>query len=169
MENEKASGRHCKTCGKTVEGDREYCNTCIIKLAEENIPDADEKIHLISEPVQSRKKVVLQVCVLLVCIAAIAVQLPGMIDAFKEKQPIRQGTYQTSAKTDQCINNLWQISRLLQDGKKPGMDIVCPASGTPYLIFEKDGDIVAQCPNPDLHGFTEMRVSKDAPRPEVKQ
>ena len=105
---------------------------------------------------------------LFICISIIAIQAPKLISAFtKTEKPIRYGTYSTDAGTDQCINNLWRISKVLQEGKLPGKDVVCPVSKKPYVIDTKGGDIVVRCTNPELHGLKEVRVSKRSPRPEI--
>ena len=160
---------HCKKCGKIVDSDQLYCSQCIIELAEENITEPAEDMQKSPLPAKSRKKVITQCTILLVCIVIIAFQMPKLFAAFKEDQPIRRGTYETNEQTDQCINNLWHISRLLQDGKLPGNDIVCPASGKPYVIVKAGEDTVARCPNPGLHGFSEISASMRSPCPEVKQ
>ncbi len=168
MDKEAGSTGRCKKCGKIVDSDQLYCSQCIIELAEENITEPEDDTQKPPRHVKNRKKVVAQWIVLLVCVAIIAFQMPKLFAAFKEDQPIRHGTYETNALTDQCINNLWHISRLLQDGKLPGNDIVCPASGKSYVIVKVGKDTVARCPNPGLHGFSEISVSRHSPCPEVK-
>ena len=169
MDKEASPTGRCKKCGKIVDSDQLYCSQCIIELAEENITEPAEDTQKPPRPARSRKKVVAQWIVLLVCVVIIAFQMPKLFAAFKEDQPIRHGTYETDAQTDQCINNLWHISRLLQDGNLPGNDIVCPASGKPYVIIKAGEDTVARCPNPGLHGFSEISASMLSPCPEVKQ
>jgi len=169
MDKEASPTGRCKRCGKVVDGDQFYCGQCIIELAEETITGPKDDKHKPPRPGKSRKKVVAQWIVLLVCFAIIAFQMPKLFAAFKEDQPIRQGTYETNAQTDQCINNLWHISKLLQDGRLPGNDIVCPASGKPYVIVKAGEDTVARCPNPGLHGFSKISVSRRSPCPEVRQ
>ena len=169
MDKEASPSGHCKKCGKSIDSDQLYCSQCIIELAEENITEPAEDTQKPPRPAKSRKKVVAQWVVLLICIAIIAFQMPKLFAAFKENQPLRHGTYKTNTQTDQCINNLWHISKLLQDGKLPGNDIACPASGKPYVIIKTGEDTVARCPNPGLHGFSEISASMLSPCPEVKQ
>ncbi len=168
MGKEIAPTGFCKKCGKIVDKDQFYCSQCIIELAEENITDLSEDTQKQHRPARSRTKVVAQWIVLLVCLTIIAFQMQKMFSAFKKNQPIRHGTYETNAPTDQCIKNLWHISKVLQEGKLPGNDIVCPASGKQYVIVKVGEDTGARCPNPELHGFSEISVSKHSPCPEVK-
>ena len=103
----------------------------------------------------------------IISIGVICIQAPGLMSLFKEDRPIRQGTYQTDEKTDQCIRNLWKIARLLQEGKPPGDLIRCPLSHKAYVIIRTKDDVVARCPTPGLHGFREIRVSRKHPVPEL--
>jgi hypothetical protein len=168
MDKETAPTGLCKKCGKIVDKDQVYCSQCTIALAEENITEPSEDTQKQPLPARSRTKVIAQWIVLLVCLTIIAFQMQKMFTAFKGDQPIRHGTYETDAQTDQCINNLWHISKLLQEGKLPGNDIVCPASGKQYAIVTVREDTGARCPNPELHGFREISVSRHSPCPEVK-
>jgi hypothetical protein len=122
------------------------------------------------EAIKKRKSKILVLYELLiigVCIAIIATQLPRLISTFEEQKPIRHGTYSTDNQTDQCIKNLWHISKLLQEGKLPGNDIVCPASKKPYVVTETEENVVVSSPSPELYGFKEIRVSKNKPVPEL--
>lgn len=161
----------CKGCGRPLGADEqgaEYCSSCMIERAEQYVPEAQERPQIKREK-KSRTWLILQLVILLVCMAIIALQTPRLISAFKEDQPLRYGTYATDAQTDQCIKNLWHISRMLQDGKKPSPDMVCPVSKKPYEIRDTGADIVVRCPNPELHGFKEIQVSKRRPVPELSK
>jgi hypothetical protein len=94
-------------------------------------------------------------------------QSPKLAANIGDEKPVRVGTYDTDAKTDQCIRDLWQISKILQEGKLPGKDMVCPASKKPYVVIRTDSDVVVRAPNPQLYGFREIRVSKGNPIPEL--
>jgi hypothetical protein len=161
----------CKGCGKQLgadEKDAEYCSRCMIERAEEYVPEALER-PTIKRAKKSRAWLISQVAIILVAVAIMALQTPRLISAFKEGQPLRQGTYATDAQADQCIKNLWHIARLIQEGKVPGPDIVCPIRKRPYEIRGAGADVVVSCPNPELHGFKEMRVSKRRPVPEISK
>lgn len=165
----------CKGCGKPFDKDKEgaddeqlYCSRCMVERAEEHIQET-EKVTKLERVKPSKLKIAFQLVILLICIVIIAIQIPKLISAFEEDKPIRYGTYLTDEQTDQCIKNLWHISKLLQEGKLPGRDIVCPVSKKPYVVVEIKGDTVVRCPNPARHGFREIRVSKKSPCPEVEK
>jgi hypothetical protein len=169
MADEKKIKAVCKSCGKRLSADEkgaEYCSKCMIERAEEYVPEVPERPPIKREK-RSKTWLIVQVAIILASVAVMALQAPRFLAAFKEGQPLRQGTYATDAQTDQCIANLWHIARLIQEGKAPGKDIVCPISKKPYEIRNIGGDVVIRCPNPELHGCKEIRVSKKRPVPEV--
>jgi len=104
----------------------------------------------------------------IIALCVIIYQLPGLLRVLQnDDKPLRNGTSETNAITDECIVNLWKVARLLQEEKLPGPELVCPASKKPFIISREAGDVVARSPNPELYGFKEIRVSKLRPVPEV--
>jgi len=176
MPDEKGVNAICENCGETFHKDEQgsgseeqYCSRCMIKLAEEYIPEKTD-LSKLKRVTESRIVRALLWIILFICISVIAIQVPKLISAFtKEEKPIRYGTYSTDTQADQCIKNLWRISKLLQEGKLPGKDIACPVSQKPYTVVIMEDDSIVRCPNPELHGLKEIRISKKVPRPEVKQ
>jgi ribosomal protein S27AE len=161
----------CKKCGKQFsadEKDGQYCSRCMIEQAEEYVPEAPERPPIRRQQ-KSRTWLVVQLAIILAAVVIMASQIPRFISAVKGERPLRQGTYSTDTQTDQCIANLWRIARLIQEGKVPDKDIVCPLSKKPYVIKDTAKDVVVSCPNPELHGFKEIRVSKRRPIPEISK
>jgi len=166
MADEKALSAICNRCGKPfnkgeqgADSDQLYCSRCMIELAEQYVPEEVE-ISNLKRIRKNRVWVTLLWIIVFVCISIIAIQVPKLISAFKGEKPIRYGTYSTDAQTDQCIKNLWHISKLLQEGKLPGKDLVCPVNKKPYVMTNIEGDVVVRCANPEFHGFKEIRVSE---------
>lgn len=173
MADEKTLSAVCKRCGKQFSkdelgADREqlYCSSCMMEIAEEHVPE-EAGMPRLKRLRKSRVGVALLWIILCVSVVIIAIQAPKLISAFEEEQPVRRGTYTTDARTDQCIRNLWRISKLLQEGKMPGEKIVCPVSKKPYVVTRTKKDTVACCPNPHMHGFSKVQVSKNNPIPEL--
>lgn len=159
----------CKRCGRELGEEQEsYCPQCQVELEEEGIDPSDDSPDK-SEPGAGRRKVALQVVILLVLLGLIIARIPSFMDALERTQPIRNGTWETDAVADECISNLWIISRQLQEGQTPGRDLVCPASGEPYLVIDDGADIKVYCPNPEQHGLRELSVSRTSPLPEVRE
>lgn len=171
MADEKINNPVCKGCGRTLGADEQdagYCSSCMIERAEEYVPETQEK-PLIKREKKSRTWLVVQLIIILIGVIIIALQTPRLIAALQEGQPLRQGTYTTDEQTDQCIKNLWHISRMIQDGKTPSSDMVCPISNKPYEIMDTGEDVVVRCPNPALHGLKHIQASKKHPVPEVSK
>jgi hypothetical protein len=161
----------CKKCGKQLDADEkdaQYCSRCMIEQAEEYVPEAPER-PTIKRQKRSRTWLVVQIAIVLAAVVIMALQTPRLISAVKGERPLRQGTYATDAQADQCIANLWRIARLVQEGKVPSKDIVCPISKKPYEIRGTGANVWASCPNPELHGFKAMQVGKRRPVPEISK
>lgn len=167
MEQKNEPKGQCKKCGTDVE--QLYCNQCLKELAVENSAIADREKEKPARPGQSKKKMIILGLILCACVCVIVMRMSKVIDALKVKQPLRQGTVATDAQTGKCIGNLWHIAKLLQEGKLPGNDLSCPASGKAYVISKVGEDTVARCPNPQLHGSGELSVSRLSPCPQVKK
>ncbi len=161
----------CKQCGKHLAADEkgaQYCSRCMIEQAEEYVPEAPERPP-VKRQKRSRTWLVVQLAVILAAVVIMALQIPRFISAVEGERPLRQGTYATDALVDRCIANLWHIARLVQAGKAPGKDIVCPISKKPYEIKGAGSNVWASCPNPEIHGFKAMQVSKRQPVPEISK
>lgn len=171
MTDENMNNTMCKACGRMLGTDQqgaEYCSSCMIERAEEYVPEARER-PLIKREKKSKTWLIVQLIIILIGVTIIALQTPRLIDALQEEQPLRQGTYATDPQTDQCIKNLWHISRMLQDGKERLPDMVCPISNKPYEIRDTGEDVVVRCPNPELHRLKHIQASKKHPVPELSK
>ena len=168
----------CDQCAIREGAETFICSGCAaLRAARDAVQDVEQRIDEKESKTQAREEkkkrksmlwIVLQWVILAACVSVIAFQAPKLISTFTEtEKPIRHGTYTTDAQTDQCINNLWHISRLLQQGELPGNDIVCPLSKKPYKVTVLEDDVVVRCPNQEQHGFREIRVSKKNPIPEL--
>ena len=171
MTDEEKINAVCKGCGSPLSADEkgaEYCSSCTIELAEQYVPETPERPQIKRER-KSKAWLILQLVMLLVCFVIIALQAPRLIAALKENQPLRYGTYATDVQTDQCIKNLWHISKLLQEDRLHTNGMVCPVSKKPYVIRDTGEEVVVRCPNPELHGCTELQVRKRRPVPEIRK
>ncbi len=168
----------CKGCGKLVTGsiekqsceDRDvYCSQCMMTRAERYIKDTPvekPKLQRLRETVAWK---VAMISVIIICFGVIAYQAPRIMSATKDPKPIRMGSYDTDEITDKCIKNLWQIAYLIQQGRPAaGQALACPATGKPYLI-RAGANAEVHCPNPGVHGFRDILVTKKNPVPELKK
>ncbi len=167
----------CNECSFIQSDGSILCSRCAAmeaaKDASENIDtktrERADKENSREEKKRRRKRVVLTVetAVILLCLAVIGIRMPKMIKGFENKKPLRIGTYETDTITDECINDLWKISKMLQKGQIPDNDRICPVSNKPYEVIRTNNDIIVRCRNTQVHGFGEIRVSKLNPVPEI--
>lgn len=87
----------------------------------------------------------------------------------KPAQPLRNGTYRTDRLADECISQLWELSKLLQEDRLPDTLPLCPQSGRPYVLTREGDDTVISCPNPAEHGLEALWVSRFLPPPTAIQ
>ena len=151
------------------EGFRQAAMSALDDFKEEEV---ERQAALESRDAQKKEKNKLwaaaQWLVLIVCVGVTLYQAPDLILAVtKEEKPLNKGVVKTDALTDQCIRNLWQVSKDLQEGKMPGHNLRCPASNKPYDVVKTGDDIIVRSPNPELYGFKEIRVSRKSPVPEI--
>lgn len=163
---ELSSKKVCANCGNifsSEETDVKYCPQCIVEKQERIIEKSEVKKEV--KKGIDRKKITLFIAVLLIiaAIVLLVIKVPVIFEESKPGKPIRIGTYTTDERTDNCIKNLWQISRLFQENKKPDNTLICPASGKPYR-YETDK---ASCPNPEKHGLKALFVTKEKKIPEA--
>lgn len=167
-------------CGKCAVSDGEgntLCSRCIaLSSAQEALRGVDRRIEQkearkrsLEQRKESKQRIwfLAQWGIILLGIVILGLQAPGALSGFEEERPIRKGTYATDGPADRCIANLWRIAKLLQEGRKPGPEIVCPESRRPYGITMEGEDPTARCPNPERHRVKEIRVSMKRPVPEV--
>ncbi|MFH2218491.1 MAG: hypothetical protein ABII68_02375 [Pseudomonadota bacterium] len=129
-----------------------------------------EDLETLKAEKRKKKKIwfICQWIVFITCIAVIIFQLPKLVSALKKiNKPIRQGTYDTDGRTDQCIRNLWELAGFLQRKKSLPDDILDPASNKPYEVTQTKDETIVRSPSPELYGFKEIRASKKNPVPEL--
>ncbi|MCX8110267.1 MAG: Hpt domain-containing protein [Syntrophorhabdaceae bacterium] len=155
----------CQNCGTIFESkdeDIKFCPQCIVEKQEKIIEKLEEK----KEKKKSHIKTIMAVVASALVVAAVIVliiQLPKILEETRPGKPIRIGTYATDENTDNCIKNLWEISRLLQENKRPYNSLTCPVTGSPYRLEENR----ALCPNPERHGLKALYVSRERKIPEA--
>lgn len=167
----------CGTCAIPQKGGTFICSRCAALQAADDASrgidrrqaEKDTRQQKSMEKKEKKKKrmVALKWAVLAVCLAVMAMQAPRFLSMFEGEKPIRNGTYATNGNADKCIQNLWSMSRRLQEGKSPGKDLVCPETGRAYIVTTGEDDTVVTCPNPEVHALTKMSVSRKHPVPRI--
>ena len=90
--------------------------------------------------------------------AAISSNKPG---------PVHVGIQQVDAGTDACLANLYILVNDKVAGRASPADIVCPATGKPYIYTQYQGVTTISCPDPAAHHVKRVYVRTNAPVPIV--
>ncbi|MDF1535837.1 MAG: hypothetical protein P1S46_04955 [bacterium] len=165
----------CGRCGADIVGviprwrnEKPLCRECTFELeqlaAKPRVRgiSVEEKEPLTPEEKQRRAVLF---GVLAVALLALGLRTWYIAPLLKSPQPLRHGTFETDAGTDRCIEELWKISRQLQDKKLSSPMPLCPLSGKPYEVIEVENDTIVNCPNPGEHSLTRLGVSRKKPIP----
>ena len=106
--------------------------------------------------------------VLIAGLVIIGMSAGNFISALEPDRPQYRGAKDLDSVSEACIENLWKITRLIQDGALQWPKMNCPATGQPYRIVHKSGDTEVSCPSPGKHNVSRMWVSRKSPVPEVE-
>lgn len=101
-----------------------------------------------SPELRRRAVTALQAAVFLLACAYIWAALPAARDAIAGARPLRQGTYATDRKTDECIKTLWGLAA----GTLDPASARCPVSKAAY---KRVGGGFS-CPFPEKHGLSSL-------------
>ena len=160
----------CSKCGAPLSDEKgSLCMQCSIENIEESIPEQKKREN--SSSASSSK--IWRYARWGIILTAIIFSIYSFLKVKKilnSERPIRNGSYETDAVTDECIQNLWQAAAFLQSHKKIPHDLVCPLCHKPYNVrTDRNGVTFVSCPDPDAHGCSEIAVNSKNLIPEVKK
>lgn len=108
-----------------------------------------------------------------VSVVVVLVQLPMLHASFASRPSLHAGVAVDDPETEKCIDTLWAISALVQQGESvealERLAFSEPVTHAHYAIAHEDGGMVVACPNPQAHGLTRLRITEDAPMPEASR
>jgi len=166
----------CGRCGAGIVGvvprwfnDKPLCRECTFELEQmvlkpggRNVIIEEEKTPPTPEELTRRSVLIgflaIMVLLLLYRIYTIAPML-------QPRKPLRLGVTATDSLTDQCIEQMWKLSKDLQEGKLPNILPLCPKSSKQYIVTELVDDTVISCPTPEEHGLARLAVTLSFPIP----
>ena len=167
---------HCGRCGAQIVGvipkrrdGKPLCRECAFELEDIAYKTMRGKIGLVEEKVPpspeelTRRKFLIGL--LVVTILVLLFRIYTIAPMLQSPKPIRLGVKATDSVTDKCIEQLWRLSRNLQDGKLPNILPVCPSSSRQYVVTRLKDDTIISCPTPKEHGLTRLSVSLSLPIP----
>ena len=100
----------------------------------------------------------------------IAIRIGGSLAdpaALNQDQVRRQ--VQARDQLENCMLVFWEIAAVLENGGTPDPSMSCAEAGMPNLITMVGGDLVVSHPRPELHGYSEIVVSRSNPVPRLVQ
>lgn len=166
----------CGRCGARIVGvipkrkdGKPLCRECAFELEDIAYRTMRGKIGFVEEKAPPspdeliRRKVILGF--LGVIILVLLFRIYTIAPMMQSPKPIRLGVQATDSLTDKCIEQLWMLSRNLQDGNLPHILPVCPSSSRQYIVTRLQGDTVISCPTPEAHGLAKLSVSLSLPIP----
>ena len=108
-----------------------------------------------------------------VSVAVLLLQLPMLRGSFASKPSLHAGVAVDDSGAERCIDTLWEISALVQQGEPAEtlrrLPFDEPVTHARYAITNEEGGIVVACPNPQAHGLTRLRVTENAAMPEASR
>jgi hypothetical protein len=167
---------HCMKCGAEIVGviprlwdSKPMCRECTFELELQAAkPDVGRfKVKGEKEPLtpEEKQRRAIAIGIFVAMFLILSLRTWSIAPLLAPPRPLRHGTFGTDVKADRCINELWKLSRQLQDGRLPSPMPVCPLSRKTYQIIEGEEDILINCPNPEEHGLTRVSVSRKRPIP----
>ena len=159
----------CSKCGMELsENDGPFCMQCRIEGVEDSIPEQKERSRSSSSSSNVWKYA--RWGIIVISLSICVYFLFNMHKMIPPEKPIRNGSYETNAITDECIQNLWRAASLLQSHKKIPNDLVCPLCKKTYIITtDASGVIFISCPDPGGHGCKKLEVNSNNLVPEVRK
>jgi len=168
----------CGRCGAGIVGvipkwrdKKPMCRECAFELEQMALKPGGKMVEAKEEkaplsPEEKNRRIAL-IGVLAVTILILLVRIYTIAPMFEAPKPLRQGVKVTDALTDKCIEQLWKLSRNLQDGKLPNILPLCPKSSKQYIVTELTDDTIISCPTPSEHGLAQLIVSLSSPTPKA--
>jgi hypothetical protein len=166
----------CGRCGAGIVGviprwreKKPLCRECSFELEQMALKPGGRMIETKEEkapltPEEKNRRIAL-ISLLAVIILFLLIRIYFIAPMLQAPKPLRLGVTATDSLTDKCIEQLWGLSRNLQDGKIPNILPLCPKSSKQYIVTELEDDTIISCPTPSEHGLAQLTVSLDSPIP----
>ena len=166
----------CGRCGAGIVGvipkwrnEKPLCRECAFELEQMNLRPAGKMIAVSTEKTpltsEEKNKRIALISLLGVAILILLIRIYTIAPLLQAPKPIRQGVTATDSLTDECIEQLWRLSKNLQEGKKLNLLFLCPRSSRQYVVTELTDDTIISCPSPSEHGLAKLTVSRRSPIP----
>ena len=166
----------CGRCGAGIVGvipkwrdAKPLCRECSFELEQMALKPGVKRIEIEEEkapltPEEKARRIVF-ISLFTVTVLILLIRIYTIAPLLQAPKPLRQGVTATDFLTDKCIEQLWMLSRDLQEDKLPSILPLCPKSSRQYVVTELSDDTVISCPTPGEHGLAKLTVSLNSPIP----
>jgi hypothetical protein len=166
----------CGRCGAGIVGvipkwkdEKPLCRECSFELEQIALKPAGKRIEVEAEKVpltpEERNKRIALISLLSVVIIFLLFRIYSIAPMLQAPKPLRQGVAATDSLTDKCIEQMWVLSKDLQEKKLPDTLPSCPKSARQYVVTELADDTIISCPDPGEHALSKLTVSLSSPIP----
>ena len=166
----------CGRCGAGIVGvipkwrnEKPLCRECAFELEQMHLKPAGRMIEVETEKTpltsEEKNKRIALISLLGVVILILLFRIYTIAPMLQDPKPLRQGVAVTDSLTDKCIEQMWLLSKNLQEGKKLNLLLSCPKSSRQYLVTELTDDTIISCPTPGEHGLAKLTVRLSSPIP----
>ena len=166
----------CGRCGAGIVGvipkwrdEKPLCRECAFELESMSLKPAGKMISIENGkpllPPEEKKQRIALISLLGVVILILLIRIYTIAPLLQPPKPLRKGVAATDALTDKCIEQMWRLSRDLQEGRKLNLLLLCPKSSRQYVVTELKDDTIISCPTPNEHGLAKLTVSLNSPIP----
>lgn len=166
----------CGRCGAGIVGvvprwynDRPLCRECTFELEQMvlkpggKITDIEELQTPMTPEELTRRNILIGVLFLIIFF--LLFRLYTIAPMLQAPKPLRLGVKATDSLTDKCIEQMWVLSKNLQEKKLPAILPLCPKSSRQYIVTELEDDTTISCPTPEEHNLKELTISLSFPIP----
>ena len=166
----------CGRCGAGIIGvipkwrdEKPLCRECAFELEQMALKPGGKKVEILEEkapltPEEKNRRIAL-ISLLAVTILILLIRIYTIIPVLQPPKPLRQGVTATDSLTDKCIEQMWRLSKDLQENKLPNILPLCPKSSRQYIVTELTDDTIISCPDPVEHGLEKLTISLNSPIP----
>lgn len=165
--------QRCVQCGKALDSfdisddSKGLCFECQCAQRDAEIAKTAESIAPGGLPLWV-KEAVLYVVLIGLLIGTLA-NIPGLRASFAPLEPITTGGAPSGGEAAGCVLLLWKAARALQDTGSLGEFPNCPAGSKSYRVEAVGKTRVVRCPNPGMHGVSDISISMENPVPRVTE
>jgi len=166
----------CGRCGAGIIGvipkwrdEKPLCRECAFELEQMALKPGGKKVEVEDEkapltPEEKTRRIAL-VSLLAVIVLILLIRIYTIAPMLQPPKPLRQGVATTDSLTDKCIEQMWRLSKDLQEHNLPNILPICPKSSRQYIVTELTDDTIISCPDPVEHGLEKLTISLNSPIP----